>query len=246
MNIDHAIEIFLHGLLGVTNAENQSERRIAGDLPVIHFDDSWDDVRRIGDEFVVSAHAPAAALAAMAAYGPEPDHLITLIGRPPSDYAAYVAAGYRQTETEALMAREVAPLPPLDSRYDVVRIRDSAQLRDQKPVGKTWTTAAKLHEPRLRHSMIVLDGRPVARARVCHVDPDCGYVSHVYTAPDYRRRGLAQALMAQILHDAAAEGEQWSVLVSSEAGLPLYQALGYQHLADLAVFKPAPAEERAG
>jgi ribosomal protein S18 acetylase RimI-like enzyme len=200
--------------------------------------------RRVADEFVVRTQPPAAVLSAVAVYRPVPSHLITLIGRPPADHAAYLAAGYRHSATETLMVRSLTDLPPRDSRYTVEHastLTHMAWLNEHDPAGRSWMTTARLHEPRLRHSFITLDQRPVARVRVCRVDADHGYVTHMYTAAAYRRRGLAQAVMTEVLHDAAAHGEQWSVLVSSAAGLPLYQELGYQHCASLVVFEPDPA-----
>ena len=142
------------------------------------------------------------------------------------------------------MVRSLTDLPPRDPRYTVEQAAIGthlAWLNEHDPAGRAWITATRLHEPRLRHSFITLDQRPVARVRVCRVDADHSYVTHLYTAEAYRRRGLARAVMAQALHDAAAHGEQWSVLISSAAGLPLYQALGYQQRASLVVFEPDPA-----
>ncbi|HYF63204.1 MAG TPA: GNAT family N-acetyltransferase [Herpetosiphonaceae bacterium] len=241
MHTDQAINIFLSGELGAPSAENRSERRAAAGLAVLHSDDAWNLERRVADEFVVRGQPPAAALAAVADYQPVPSHRITLIDRPPNDHAAYLAAGYRCIATEALMVRSVANLPPRDGRYTVEDASTSAQLawlNAHDPAGRSWITPTRLREPRLRHVFIALDQRPVARGRIYRVDEGHSYTTHLYTAKDYRRRGLAQALMAQVLHDAAAHGEQWSVLVSSEAGLPLYQALGYEHRARLVVFEP--------
>jgi GNAT superfamily N-acetyltransferase len=54
-----------------------------------------------------------------------------------------------------------------------------------------------------------------------------GFVSSVYTTPEYRRRGIARYLMATLIERARSMGIQRLVLWSSDMGRPLYEDLGF-------------------
>ena len=54
-----------------------------------------------------------------------------------------------------------------------------------------------------------------------------GYVSSVYTAPEYRRRGVARTLMDNLLAHARELGVTRLILWASELGRPLYLDLGF-------------------
>lgn len=86
------------------------------------------------------------------------------------------------------------------------------------------------------------DGRIVAGAGAVVLDwgPSRGdptalraRVVNVFTEPDWRRRGLARALVARVLDQAAALGIRTFSLASTDDGASLYASLG---------FMPYPAE----
>jgi GNAT superfamily N-acetyltransferase len=59
------------------------------------------------------------------------------------------------------------------------------------------------------------------------MDPRCGFVFNVYTAPAHRKQGLARRLM-DAMHDyCRAEGIERVVLNASTFGKPIYDAMGY-------------------
>ena len=55
-----------------------------------------------------------------------------------------------------------------------------------------------------------------------------GYVSSVYTEPDWRLRGIARHLMEQLLARAREMGVARLVLWASDMGRPLYLDLGFE------------------
>jgi ribosomal protein S18 acetylase RimI-like enzyme len=59
------------------------------------------------------------------------------------------------------------------------------------------------------------------------VDPRRGNILNVYVAPGHRRRGLARRLMQVVLDECRASGLETVILHASEAGRPLYEALGF-------------------
>lgn len=53
-------------------------------------------------------------------------------------------------------------------------------------------------------------------------------VVNVYCEPGYRRRGIAQSIMAAIETWARERGIPWIALHASDAGRPMYEKLGYK------------------
>ena len=59
------------------------------------------------------------------------------------------------------------------------------------------------------------------------MDPRCGFVFNVYTAPSHRKQGLARRMM-DAMHDwCRSEGIERVVLNASTFGRPLYEGMGY-------------------
>ena len=54
-----------------------------------------------------------------------------------------------------------------------------------------------------------------------------GYVLNVFVEPEYRRRGLAQALMSECMDEARRRGVRVVALHASEKGHPVYEKLGF-------------------
>ena len=54
-----------------------------------------------------------------------------------------------------------------------------------------------------------------------------GYVLNVFVEPEYRRRGLAQALMSECMDEARRRGIRVVALHASAKGQPLYERLGF-------------------
>ena len=54
-----------------------------------------------------------------------------------------------------------------------------------------------------------------------------GYVLNVFVEPEYRRRGLAQALMTECMDEARRRGIRVVALHASKKGQPVYEKLGF-------------------
>ena len=59
------------------------------------------------------------------------------------------------------------------------------------------------------------------------------------TLPEWRRCGLAKAILARILSDAVAEGHNLAVLTASRFGYPLYRQFGFERVFDYAIYQLA-------
>jgi GNAT superfamily N-acetyltransferase len=81
-----------------------------------------------------------------------------------------------------------------------------------------------------------IDGRPAGTAGILWFphppsrrSPDGleAYILNVYTAPEWRNRGVARALMERVVQEARAAGIKRIWLRASAAGRPLYESLGF-------------------
>jgi ribosomal protein S18 acetylase RimI-like enzyme len=81
------------------------------------------------------------------------------------------------------------------------------------------------------------DGRPVASAGLLILDwppspldpvgEQRGYIFNVFVEPEYRRRGLARALVRRCLAEAHSRAIRIVALHASDAGRALYEELGF-------------------
>ena len=60
-----------------------------------------------------------------------------------------------------------------------------------------------------------------------------GYIMGMYTRPEFRRRGLATAMMHIILDHLRSEGIQRATLRASYEGRPLYEKLGFEQTSEM-------------
>jgi GNAT superfamily N-acetyltransferase len=97
--------------------------------------------------------------------------------------------------------------------------------------------APRLRDGRYLGRLAIADGCVIAGAGAVLLDwgprRDSGTVhllariNNVYTAPDWRRRGLARALIEQVLADCRARGVAYATLAATADGVALYRALGF-------------------
>jgi N-acetylglutamate synthase len=94
-----------------------------------------------------------------------------------------------------------------------------------------------LEIPHVHHYLGWLDNTPISTASLV-LSGDVAGVWNVGTLAEYRRRGVAAALMRHILADARALGCNKSMLLATDDGQPLYECLGYKTLSNIRVFVP--------
>jgi ribosomal protein S18 acetylase RimI-like enzyme len=66
-----------------------------------------------------------------------------------------------------------------------------------------------------------------------------GYVLNVFVEPEYRRRGLAQALMTECMDEAHRRGIRIVALHASKKGQPVYEKLGFTESNEM-LYRGAP------
>ncbi len=89
--------------------------------------------------------------------------------------------------------------------------------------------------PLLRFYVAYREGVPVGSAALCEAAGLAG-IYNVATRPEYRRTGIATALMRHVLQDARERGLQTCVLQSSADGRPLYARLGFTRLSTYTIY----------
>ena len=241
MDRDIAWTLSIQGFIDTAYARRVATRLAAGPLLAVRF---TDPARPRGpfDEFFVRDCAPAEALAALAAARPLPEHYVTVLEDRPDLVPAYARGGYQLSHREQLMACDLdrARLPPPDVEAMVAATAaDADWLNAHDPQRLRWINDDHLADPQISHYALIVDGLPAARGRNVRLDQTYSFVSRIYTAEPYRRRGLARALMLRVLADDRARGARWSVLTASVMGESLYAALGYRALGTIAIFEPA-------
>jgi ribosomal protein S18 acetylase RimI-like enzyme len=241
MDREGAWDTFIEGFTGTAYARRVGTRFRAGPLDAVRLFDE-DQPGEPFEEFFARACAPAEAIAAVTAARTLAEHYITALDDRPGLVAAYADGGYRLIHSEALMLCDLAASEPEEPGHEARLVRDAAEaerLNASDSQGITWILPENLADDRMRHYVVSVDGKLAARGRNLRLDAARGYVSRVYTAEAYRRRGLARALMRRLLADEQERGARWSVLTASGMGQGLYAELGYRALATIHIFVPA-------
>lgn len=241
MERETAWDIFIAGFISTAHAQRLGRRFRAGSIEGVRFAGDEARPREPFDEFFVRACDPHQALAAVEAANPAPEHYVTVLDDQPGLVDAYERGGYQLSYSEALMGCDLRRYVGQDGGQSVMVARTPADvewLNANDPQGIYWIPADNTADPHLTHYAVIVDERPVARGRNLRLDEVHSYVSRVFTASAYRRRGLAHALMRRLLADDVARGAQWSALTASAMGTKLYAELGYQTLGSIHIFEP--------
>ncbi len=96
----------------------------------------------------------------------------------------------------------------------------------------------ELEDPMLRYYYVEKDGKCVCNGKAILPFKTAVNVEPLGTHPDYRRRGIATALMNRLHADAEKSGVEQSVIVATAMGVSLYRTLGYQAIACIQKFVP--------
>jgi GNAT superfamily N-acetyltransferase len=194
---------------------------------------------------------PVEVVRAIQSCGPGPHLIRTWTTDLESSVPGYAGLGYRALppETvETIMARSLVGFIPGEERYPVQRVRTEEQRRvyntafdpaldPDDPHGPI--KAEELGNLALRHYFVELDGQCAGYARAILPLSSAVMVEPLWTRPEYRRRGIATALMNRLHAEAAEGGAAQGVIMASPMGVPLYTRLGYEIVAFVQKFVPA-------
>ena len=151
----------------------------------------------------------------------------------------FKALNYRLGGTEPIMVHELKRIPRFDSPVEIVRVT-SADLAERVNKAARLRQILPEHlvdDSPLRQYAALVDDKPVGWVRSIDVE-QATWCADMYVVPEFRRRGIARAMMAQMLHDDRAHGSKLTVLTASHAGAKLYPIVGYRQIATLMLYTP--------
>ena len=155
----------------------------------------------------------------------------------------YKRLGYRLNRTEPLMVHTLKDIPAFEqpARLERVttlqmaeRVNKAARSRQLLPAHLPGDDS--LQAP-IRQYVALIDGEIVGRVASI-VAGDDTWVSNMFVTPEFRRRGIARALLSRMLRDDRAAGARQSVLLASHTGAKLYPIVGYQQIGILYIYTP--------
>ncbi len=91
-------------------------------------------------------------------------------------------------------------------------------------------------QPIASASLLILDWPPILNDPV---GEHRGYLFNVFVEPKYRGRGLARALIECCMDEAHRRRIRMVALHSSDAGRPLYEALGFRATQEMQYVEPS-------
>ena len=151
----------------------------------------------------------------------------------------FKALNYRLGGTEPIMVHELKRIPRFEEPAKIVRVT-TADLADR--VNKAARARQILPEhlgkdSPLRQYVALVDDKPVGWVRSIDVE-QATWCADMYVVPGFRRRGIARAMMAQMLRDDRTHGSKLAVLTASHAGAKLYPIVGYKQIATIMLYTP--------
>ena len=204
-----------------------------GPLRHVHYDKPlwWNT-----DYFQAIQVQPGEVVQTIQDFRPGPHILGVLTSDTEAAIAAYAALGYKPApgDAEPLMAKSLVGYTRQESRHlDLVQqAKEEGQRRlfnsiidADDPHGRM--SPEELHDARLRFYFVEQDGNCVCNGKAIQPSPEAVVVEPLRTHEEYRRRGIASALMGRVHADAAEGGATQSVIMASPMGELLYTALGY-------------------
>ena len=154
--------------------------------------------------------------------------------------------GYRLNGTESLMVHSLNEIPIFEQPALLERVttqkmaeRVNKAARSRQILPEHLPDDGSLHTP-IRQYVALIDDEIVGRVASIMAGEDT-WVSNLYVTPEFRRRGIARALMSQMLLDDRAAGVQRSVLLASHTGAKLYPIVGYEEIGMLYIYSPPKA-----
>jgi GNAT superfamily N-acetyltransferase len=153
--------------------------------------------------------------------------------------ADFKRLGYRLGRTEALMSHGLLAIPSFESPAAIERVTTQelaerlARATGSRPTRPEHFAA----DSPLRQHVALIDGEAVGWVSSITVD-DATWCENMHVLPEFRRRGIARAMLSRMLTDDCALGARRAVLLASHAGARLYPTVGYEQIGTLLLYTP--------
>lgn len=151
----------------------------------------------------------------------------------------FKALNYRLGTTEAVMVHDLKRIPRFDKPAEISRVTTEGMAeRLNKAANSRQVLPEHLaKDSKLRQYVALVDDKPVGWVRSIDVG-HATWCSNMYVDPGFRRRGIARAMMSQMLRDDRTGGSKLAVLTASHAGAKLYPVVGYKQIGTLMLYTP--------
>ncbi len=149
------------------------------------------------------------------------------------------ALNYRLGGTEPVMVHELKRIPRFEEPVEIVRVatQDLAEQINKAAGARQILPEHLAKDTPLRQYVALSDGKPVGWVRSIDVE-QATWCADMYVVPEFRRRGIARAMMSRMLRDDRAHGSKLAVLTASHAGAKLYPIVGYKQIGTLMLYTP--------
>ena len=153
--------------------------------------------------------------------------------------AGFKALSYRLGKTEPVMVHQLKQLPCFEVPVEIVRVT-TVDLAERVNKAARFRQILPEHlekDSPLRQYTALIDDKPVAWVRSIDVE-GATWCADMYVMPQFRRRGIARAMMCQMLSDDRTHDSKLAVLTASHTGARLYQTVGYKQIGTLMLYTP--------
>ncbi|MCB0130878.1 MAG: GNAT family N-acetyltransferase [Caldilineaceae bacterium] len=154
--------------------------------------------------------------------------------------------GYRLNATEPVMVHALNEIPTFEQPALLERVtthqmaeRVNKIARSRQVLPEHIPRDGSLHTP-IRQYVALIDDEIVGRVASIAAGKDT-WVSNMYVAPEFRRRGIARSLLSQMLLDDRLASVRQSVLLATHTGAKLYPIVGYKEIGVLYIYTPPKA-----
>lgn len=159
----------------------------------------------------------------------------------------YQALGYRLGHTEPLMVHSLQAIPEFTAAAEIQRVRSAEVAARLAAAARARQVLPKhlVDDSELRQYVAMVDDELVGwvRSIVCGKSTWC---SNMFVKPEFRRRGIARAMLCRMLQEDREHGAETAVLLASHAGAKLYPVVGYRQIGMLYLFTPTGARDSDG
>jgi ribosomal protein S18 acetylase RimI-like enzyme len=243
LSIRSAMDVFSHAMSYILKYKQGIRFFEIGRLRGCHYDKPlwWET-----DSFQAIDVEPKEVIEMIYGYQPGP-HLIGVVTIDPEGIVpVYAELGYKTIPgepMETVMARNFKDFVSGEELHPVQLVQTEQQrqfynsvIDADDPHGQMQPE--ELGDPALRYYYVGKDGKCVCNGKAILSFPTAVVVEPLWTHSDYRRRGIATALMNHLHTDAVKFEVTQSVIVASAMGVALYTTLGYKVIAYIQKFVP--------
>ena len=152
----------------------------------------------------------------------------------------FKALEYRLIGSEPFMIHRLRRIPWVATPATIRRVRTAALAERLAKAARSRQILPEHlgNDAPQRQYVALIDGAIVAWVGSIAVD-DATWCQNMYVQREFRRRGIARAMLCRLLRDDRAAGaETLAVLLASHTGAKLYATVGYRQIGTLLLFTP--------